>query len=86
MTIHPLGAFAQPPDQPRPKDVGEAAKQFEALLLNQMLRTAHDSEEHEDSTSETMWDVASQQFSKVIAENGGMGIARMIVQGLTKQP
>jgi Rod binding domain-containing protein len=74
--------IAPTPDVPGPRDTAEAARQFEALLLNQMLRTAHQAEDQEDSTAETMWDVAAQQFSKVIAENGGLGLARLIVQGL----
>jgi Rod binding domain-containing protein len=73
---------APTPDVLSPRDTAEAARQFEALLLNQMLRTAHQTEDQEDSTAETMWDVAAQQFSKVIAENGGLGLARLIVQGL----
>ena len=85
--IDPItSAIDQAPDQPKPRNIGEAATQFEALLLAQMLRTARTAEEHEDQTGETMWDMAAQQFAQVMAENGGLGLARLVVQGLAKQP
>src|SRR5580700_6651358 len=61
-----------------------AAKQFEALMIAQMLRTARENTEDGDSSSSTMLDVADQQFSQVLANNGGLGLAKMIVQGLNQ--
>lgn len=66
----------------KPKNPAEAAQQFEAMLLGQMLRAAHTSEGEQDSSSETMWDMAAQQFAQVLAKNGGMGMARIIQTGL----
>jgi Rod binding domain-containing protein len=72
----------------KPRNEAEAAKQFEALLIGQMLRTAHASDSGgglgsgEDSSSDTMWDVSAQQFAQVLANNGGLGLARLITQGL----
>ena len=60
-----------------------AAKQFEALMIAQMLRTAREDTEDGDSSSSTMLDVADQQFSQVLANNGGLGLAKLIVKGLT---
>ena len=77
---------AEPPEEPKPKNAVEAAKQFEALLLGQMLRSAHESEDREDPTSDTMWDVAAQKFAQVMAENGGLGLAKMIAKGLGSKP
>jgi Rod binding domain-containing protein len=75
-----LGASAQP----KPKNAAEAAKQFEALLIAQMLRTARESANTggEDSTGETMFDLAGQQFAQMLANNGGLGLAKMISAGL----
>lgn len=75
-------AIPQAPAEPKPRDTAEAAKQFEALLLNQMLQSARDAEEHGDQAGESMWSLASQQFAKVMADNGGVGIAKLVVQGL----
>ncbi|MEP6961258.1 MAG: rod-binding protein [Acidobacteriota bacterium] len=71
---------------PKPKNAGEAAKQFEALLLGQMLRSARSSEVSEDPTGETMWDMAAQHFAQVMADNGGMGLAKMIARSLETKP
>jgi Rod binding domain-containing protein len=81
---------AAPPSgdsQAKPKNPAEAAKQFEALLIAQMLRTAHDSsggslDDSNSSSSDTMFDVAGQQFAQVLANNGGLGLAKMITQNL----
>jgi Rod binding domain-containing protein len=59
---------------------GDAAKQFESLLIGQMLRSAH--EDDDDSEKSTMLDVADQQFAQVLANSGGLGLAKMIVTGL----
>jgi Rod binding domain-containing protein len=75
-------------EYPRPRDAVEAARQFEALLIGQMLRTAHQSGSDaalgsgEDAAGDTMWDVSAQQFAQVLANNGGLGLARLIAQGL----
>jgi len=61
-----------------------AAKQFEALMIAQMLRTAREDTEDQDSSASTMLDVAGQQFSQVLANNGGLGLAKLIVKGLNQ--
>ncbi len=69
-----------------PKDAAGAAKQFEALLIGQMLKGVREESEDDDSDNEsaTMFDVADQQFSQLLANNGGFGLARMIASGLEK--
>lgn len=61
-----------------------AAKQFEALMIAQMLRTARENTEDSDSSSSTMLDIADQQFSQVLANNGGLGLATLVVKGLNQ--
>jgi Rod binding domain-containing protein len=69
---------------PAPTKAEGAAKQFEALMIAQMLRTARENREDGDSSSSTMLDVADQQFSQVLANNGGLGVAKLIVKGLNQ--
>ncbi len=69
---------------PTPTKVEGAAKQFEALMIAQMLRTAREDTEDGDSSSSTMLDLADQQFSQVLANNGGLGLAKLIVNGLNQ--
>ncbi|MBZ5601587.1 MAG: rod-binding protein [Acidobacteriia bacterium] len=70
--------------QAKPTKVEDAAKQFEALLIGQMLRSAREAaqDDDEDSGKSTMLDVADQQFSQLLANRGGMGLAKMVVNGL----
>lgn len=65
-----------------PSKVDGAAKQFEALIIAQMLRGVREENEDDDSTGATMQDVADQQFAQVLANNGGLGLASLVVKGL----
>ncbi|MEP7352989.1 MAG: rod-binding protein [Acidobacteriota bacterium] len=81
--VTPGGIVAPASSDPaKPQDSAGAAREFEALLIGQMLRSAHQSGDQDDPTSDTMWDMAAQQFSRVLATNGGLGLARIITQGL----
>ncbi|HUA86036.1 MAG TPA: rod-binding protein [Bryobacteraceae bacterium] len=75
-----------PTPEPKPKTAEGAAKQFESLLLGEMLRSVREStsddDDEDDNTKQTMLDLADQQFAKVMANNGGVGMATMIVKGL----
>jgi Rod binding domain-containing protein len=65
--------------------IRKAATDFEALLLTQMLRSARESihgEEEDSEANSSLIDLGEQQFAQVLAANGGMGIAKMIVAGL----
>lgn len=73
------------PNEPPPKDAAEAATQFESLLINQILAAAHDESADEDSTTGTMWSLAAQQFSQVMAAQGGFGLAAMIRKSLPSE-
>jgi len=73
----------------KPSKADDAARQFESLLIAQMLRSARESgaggsldPDSDDSESSTMQEVAEQQFSQMLARNGGLGLARLIAGGL----
>ncbi len=73
--------------QPKPTKTADAAQQFEALLIGQMLRSAHEASQDDDNdqSGATMTDMADQQFAQLLSKNGGMGLAHMIVTGLNKE-
>ncbi|MEQ1945881.1 MAG: hypothetical protein ABL995_01750 [Bryobacteraceae bacterium] len=79
------------PEQPTPKNAEEAARQFESLLIAQMLKSARDSgwksggADEGDSDNETMLDLADQQFAQMLSQKGGLNLSRIILDGL-KQP
>ena len=89
MTISPIlssTATAVPATAETGK-VHDAAQQFEALLLGQMLRSERQSGsgwlgDGEDSSGECVTDYAEQQFAAVLAQNGGLGLANLVAQGL----
>lgn len=82
-----LGSAGMSPDS-KPKNAEEAARQFEALLIAQMLHStreaASDGDPDDDSSSETMFDVAGQHFAQMLANSGGLGLAKLIVKGLDR--
>jgi flagellar protein FlgJ len=82
-----LSGSATAPEAGKPKDAAEAAKQFEALMIGQMLRSAREdsSDEEKDSTGSTMLDMADQQFAKLLADRGGLGLGTMIAKSLKVQ-
>ena len=70
-----------------PEKVRDAAQQFEALLIGQILRSARQGgsgwfSEGEDPSGEIATDYAEQQFATVLAKQGGLGLADMIAKGL----
>jgi len=74
-----------------PEKIRDAAKQFESLLIEQMLKSARESGSgdwtgsSEDQTATPLSDMAEQQFAKLLAANGGLGLAKMVVEGLQRK-
>jgi Rod binding domain-containing protein len=75
-----------------PKDttkITEAAQQFEALLIGQILHSAHSSDGgwlgSDDSSGSCATDFAEEQLANTIAQKGGFGLAKMISQELQKK-
>jgi len=69
-----------------PAKARDAAHQFEALLLGQILRTAREASGgwlgEEDTSGSSATDFAEQQLARVLAEKGGLGLSALIEQGL----
>jgi Rod binding domain-containing protein len=85
-----LGAAAAvPPASPRPpQSVAEAAKQFEALMIAQLLKTARGDENGwlgtgEDTGDATAAGLAEEQFAQALAQQGGLGLSAQIVSSLS---
>lgn len=68
-----------------------AAQQFEALMIEQLLKTARPDEDSSsfmgagsgDQTGQTAIDFAEQQLANTMAKNGGLGLTNVIVAGLS---
>ncbi len=87
-TLQPVRETAQD----SPARIRKSGTDFEALLLGQMLRSAREAGgggltgagDDENDANSTMIELGEQQFAQALAGSGGLGIAKMVVAGLTK--
>jgi peptidoglycan hydrolase FlgJ len=83
-----VNATTRPPDDP--EKIKSAAKQFEALLIGQMMKSMHDADGGwlgtggDDSSSSAM-EYGQEIFAQSMAQSGGLGLSKMIADGLQKQ-
>jgi Rod binding domain-containing protein len=97
MTIPPvtdaalnLTSFRSSHKTDSPEKIKDAASQFEALMIGQILKAAHgDSDEgafggEADPASGTAMDFANEYFARAMSSKGGLGLSKMIVDGLQK--
>ena len=93
--MSPIGLKSQVPETsvpnvPTSKDpakIRAAAQQFEALLMGQLLRSAHDGSggwlgSGADSSSECATGFAEQYLAEMLAKGGGIGLGDLIAKGL----
>jgi Rod binding domain-containing protein len=69
----------------------EAAQQFEALLIGQLLKSAREAggsgwlgAGDDDQAGEIGMEVAEQQFARMLAASGGLGLAKLVETGLNR--
>ena len=77
-------------DAPRPPDspakVKDAAQQFEALLIGQILKSVRESAgSSSDPSADSAMGYAEEQLAATLAHNGGLGLASVIQAGLERQ-
>ena len=74
-----------------PAKIKDAASQFEALMIGQILKAAHgDSDDgglggDTDPASASAMDFANEYFARAMAAKGGLGFTKMIAAGLEIQ-
>jgi Rod binding domain-containing protein len=86
-----LGSPALSGSKNDPEKIKQAASQFEALLIGQVLKSVHESSEDggwlgtgEDQTASSAMGMADEYFAQSMAKRGGLGLAKMISAGLQK--
>jgi len=78
------------PERPKdsPQRIEDAARQFESLLLTQMMRSVREADSSGwlgtdgDSANDSAMEIAEQQFGQALSTGGGLGLARLIASGL----
>lgn len=73
-----------------PEKIQQAAQEFEGLLINEMLKSARQStgsltgDDDDADANSTVLEMGEQQFAQALAASGGLGIAKMVIAGLSK--
>lgn len=71
-----------------PEKLHDAASQFEALMIGQILKGAQEDNKQgmlgddEDDTAASTMDFANDFFARSLASKGGLGLAHVITSGL----
>jgi Rod binding domain-containing protein len=84
----------EPSSEPDPakdsKRLAEAAKQFESLMIAQMMKTARETSgggwlsDGDETGEDSSMGMAEQQFAQSMASSGGLGLAKMVVRTMSK--
>ena len=73
-----------------PEKIRDSARQFESLLIAQVLKTGRESGgggwlgASDDESGSIAIEMAEQQVAQTLAASGGLGLARLIEQGLIR--
>jgi Rod binding domain-containing protein len=73
-----------------PEEIAKAASQFEALLIGQLLQSARSGDGEgwlgtdAGDAGSTMTEMSEQVLSTSLASKGGLGLAKMVEQGMEK--
>ena len=86
-TAQSAGLAVRPQDDPA--KVRDAASQFEALLLQQILKSVREGDgncwlDGEDQAGDSALAMAEEYLARALAKNGGLGLAQMIEAGLQR--
>jgi Rod binding domain-containing protein len=72
--------------------VKKAAQQFEGLILGQMLKSVHESNDDgvlgggDDPSASTAMEMAYENIAQTMAANGGIGLAKFVEKGFAAKP
>ncbi len=91
---HSAGSLSEGSPSAGSKDtiekIRKAATDFEALLIAQMLKSVREAgggvtgdADEQDETNSTMLELGEQQLAQALSSSGGLGIAKMVIAGLT---
>jgi Rod binding domain-containing protein len=86
----PSHALAASGSKDSAEKIQKAATDFEALLIAQMIKSARESgggmtgdSDEQDETNATLVELGEQQMAQALSNSGGLGIAKMVIAGLT---
>ena len=74
----------------KPSKLHDAAQQFEALMIGEMMRSVRESGSEGwlgsggDTGDDSAMDMAEGQFARALATGGGLGLSKMIEQSMNR--
>lgn len=73
--------------QPDPRKLKDASRQFETLLITQMIRSMREASSGgwlgtEDQASSSILELGEEQLAQALASQGGIGLANLVAGGL----
>ncbi len=84
--IEALHGIPPPAPERESQRLREAAVEFEALLVAQMLKSMREDRgwmgTGEDHTGASLLEIAEEHLARVIASQGGLGLADLILHGI----
>ena len=92
-TFHQAFQSAASDKTDTPEKISGVAKQFEALMIGQMLKSAReasgggwlgDEDDKDDQTGSLVMELGEQGLSQAMAAHGGFGIAKMVTANLQR--
>lgn len=89
----PLSGVADTKTKNSPEKIKDAAQQFEALMIGQLLKTAREAASGsggwfgtgEDETGQIPMEMAEQQLATTMAKQGGFGLTTTITRDLERR-
>ncbi len=89
LSVASVSAEQQSSSTPNPKKLSEAAKQFEALMISQMMKSVRDSSDSgwlsdgDEAGEDSSTGMAEEQFAQAMASSGGLGLAQMVIKTMS---
>lgn len=71
-----------------PEKILDTARQFEALLLSQILKSVKfdGTDGEEEGSGSALGGIGQEQFAMALAQKGGLGLAQTIARSLAQKP
>ncbi len=71
-----------------PEKILDTAREFEALLLSQMLKSVQvdGTDGEEEGSGSVLGGIGQEQFAMALAQRGGLGLAQTIARSLAQRP
>ena len=88
--VTPGAGLPSKPAPDSPEKIADAARQFEGLMVAELLKSARESSQgsfygtDEDNNSVSAAEFAEQAMAQSLSASGGLGLSKLLIQGLKR--